>query len=173
MSQNLRDILLGVDQIGCGYEATLESFYRFLIDPETYLTIEVEDVDLILPKEALTVRSAAVENVALQRGVPIKPTEFENFENHMAAHSQRRQELEAEGASEQVLGYFDAHIAETAAMAEQAGGQQAATDQPQTDQLGGDRPGGQEATGLAAAAGSQGVPGAAAPGPGGAPGRPG
>ena len=29
----LRDMVLGVGQIGCGYEAQLESWYRFLIDP--------------------------------------------------------------------------------------------------------------------------------------------
>ena len=29
----LRDLVIGVGQIGCGYEAQLESWYRFLVDP--------------------------------------------------------------------------------------------------------------------------------------------
>ncbi len=30
---SLRDLVVGVGQIGCGYEAQLESWYRFLVDP--------------------------------------------------------------------------------------------------------------------------------------------
>ncbi|MFO0588960.1 MAG: hypothetical protein U0441_15525 [Polyangiaceae bacterium] len=30
---SLRDMVIGVGQIGCGYEAQLESWYRFLVDP--------------------------------------------------------------------------------------------------------------------------------------------
>jgi hypothetical protein len=33
LANNFRDVILGTDQIGCGYEASLESWYRFLIDP--------------------------------------------------------------------------------------------------------------------------------------------
>lgn len=39
----LRDMVLGVGQIGCGYESQLESIYRFLVDPEPYEKIVVED----------------------------------------------------------------------------------------------------------------------------------
>ncbi len=39
----LRDLVKGVGQNGCGYEAQLESWYRFLVDPEPYGTITVKD----------------------------------------------------------------------------------------------------------------------------------
>jgi len=39
----LRDMVLGVGQIGCGYESQLESIYRFLVDPEPYEKIVVEN----------------------------------------------------------------------------------------------------------------------------------
>ena len=39
----LRDMVIGTGQIGCGYEAQLESIYRFLADPEPYDTIAVQD----------------------------------------------------------------------------------------------------------------------------------
>ncbi|MRG90870.1 hypothetical protein GF068_02885 [Polyangium spumosum] len=51
----LRDMVLGVGQIGCGYESQLESIYRFLVDPEPYETISVvnnrampEGIDTVL-----------------------------------------------------------------------------------------------------------------------------
>lgn len=34
VAQKIRNLVLGVDQIGCGYEAPLEAWYRFLVDPE-------------------------------------------------------------------------------------------------------------------------------------------
>ncbi len=39
----LRDMVVGVGQIGCGYESQLESTYRFLVDPNPYETIIVEN----------------------------------------------------------------------------------------------------------------------------------
>jgi hypothetical protein len=39
--ENVRLSVLGVDQIGCGYESQLESWYRFLVDPIPYDTIPV------------------------------------------------------------------------------------------------------------------------------------
>lgn len=39
----LRDMVIGVGQIGCGYESQLESVYRFLADPEPYETITVDN----------------------------------------------------------------------------------------------------------------------------------
>ncbi|HSN97724.1 MAG TPA: hypothetical protein VLS89_05475 [Candidatus Nanopelagicales bacterium] len=39
----LSDMVRGVGQDGCGYEAQLESWYRFLVDPEPYKTITVVD----------------------------------------------------------------------------------------------------------------------------------
>jgi hypothetical protein len=40
---DLRNMVRGTGQIGCGYEAQLESWYRFLVDPEPYETISVID----------------------------------------------------------------------------------------------------------------------------------
>lgn len=41
LAPRLRDMVLGVGQIGCGYESQLESVYRFLVDPAPYETISV------------------------------------------------------------------------------------------------------------------------------------
>ena len=38
---SLKNLVLGAGQIGCGYEAQHESWYRFLIDPEPYQSISV------------------------------------------------------------------------------------------------------------------------------------
>jgi hypothetical protein len=40
---NFRDIVIGVDQLGCGYESQLEGWYRFLVDPEPFESISVID----------------------------------------------------------------------------------------------------------------------------------
>ncbi|NUQ73539.1 MAG: hypothetical protein HUU21_08290 [Polyangiaceae bacterium] len=40
---SLRNMVIGTGQIGCGYEAQLESWYRFLIDPEPYEKITAID----------------------------------------------------------------------------------------------------------------------------------
>ena len=39
----LAEMVTGVGQDGCGYESQLESWYRFLVDPEPYETIAVEN----------------------------------------------------------------------------------------------------------------------------------
>lgn len=39
---SLKDMVQGVGQVGCGYEAQLESWYRFLIDPEPYKDITLQ-----------------------------------------------------------------------------------------------------------------------------------
>lgn len=41
LANSLRDMVKGSGQIGCGYEAQLESWYRFLIDPEPYEKISL------------------------------------------------------------------------------------------------------------------------------------
>jgi hypothetical protein len=38
----LKDMVQGVGQVGCGYEAQLESWYRFLIDPDPYKEITLQ-----------------------------------------------------------------------------------------------------------------------------------
>jgi hypothetical protein len=39
---SLKDLVLGAGQIGCGYESSLESWYRFLVDPDPYKTLTVD-----------------------------------------------------------------------------------------------------------------------------------
>jgi hypothetical protein len=43
LTGKLMEITRGVGTKGCGYEAQLESIYRFLIDPDPYLDIQVQD----------------------------------------------------------------------------------------------------------------------------------
>ncbi|MBK8254765.1 MAG: hypothetical protein IPK82_19155 [Polyangiaceae bacterium] len=43
----LTDMVLGVGQIGCGYESQLESWYRFLVDPAPYQEIVINDKNQI------------------------------------------------------------------------------------------------------------------------------
>jgi hypothetical protein len=38
---SLKDMVLGAGQVGCGYEAQMEGWYRFLVDPDPYEKIEV------------------------------------------------------------------------------------------------------------------------------------
>jgi hypothetical protein len=40
LGTDLESLVRGVGENGCGYEAQLESFYRFLVDPEPYLAVE-------------------------------------------------------------------------------------------------------------------------------------
>ncbi|MBW2529205.1 MAG: hypothetical protein JRI23_33825 [Deltaproteobacteria bacterium] len=42
LGAQLRDLVRGVGERGCGYEAQLESWYRFLVDPEPYASVERE-----------------------------------------------------------------------------------------------------------------------------------
>jgi hypothetical protein len=42
LASTLREMVLGTGQIGCGYESQLESWYRFLVDPEPYASLSVE-----------------------------------------------------------------------------------------------------------------------------------
>ncbi|MEP7119287.1 MAG: hypothetical protein ABJE95_00015 [Byssovorax sp.] len=39
---SLKDLVQGAGQVGCGYESQLESWYRFLIDPEPYKDITLQ-----------------------------------------------------------------------------------------------------------------------------------
>ncbi len=41
LGNSFKDMVLGVGQIGCGYESQLEAWYRFLVDPEPYDTISM------------------------------------------------------------------------------------------------------------------------------------
>jgi hypothetical protein len=39
---NFKDLVVGLGQVGCGYESQLESWYRFLVDPEPYQDITLQ-----------------------------------------------------------------------------------------------------------------------------------
>lgn len=143
---------------------------------EVLKSIEVEDVDSLIPKDAGMGRDPLIENVALERGVEIAPSEFEDFQSHMQAHASRLAELKADMADPWIISSFERHIQATAQMAQQAGAKQFPQGQApgagaQGDQMGGGDEVRQQATGAGAAVGSQGVPGQAAPGPQAAPGR--
>ena len=43
LATKFKDIVLGVGQVGCGYESQLEGWYRFLVDPEPYQSISAFD----------------------------------------------------------------------------------------------------------------------------------
>jgi hypothetical protein len=54
-STAIQDVIVGVGQLGCGYESQLESIYRFLVDPAPYASIslvnsqiEVSGVDVTI-----------------------------------------------------------------------------------------------------------------------------
>ncbi|WP_437826700.1 hypothetical protein [Sorangium sp. So ce1153] len=49
LATKLGNIVQGVGQVGCGFEAPLESLYRFLVDPEPYQTIFVQS-DVAVPE---------------------------------------------------------------------------------------------------------------------------
>lgn len=50
---SLKDLVLGTGQIGCGYEASIESWYRFLVDPDPYEKITVDPSNLRASPEGL------------------------------------------------------------------------------------------------------------------------
>ena len=53
LSADFKDLVTGVDQTGCGLEAQLESFYRFLIQPDPWVkvTLDKGQADLGAPNE--------------------------------------------------------------------------------------------------------------------------
>lgn len=48
LEADLETIVLGAGQEGCGYEATLESWYRFLVEPEPHQDIDVVEGQAVL-----------------------------------------------------------------------------------------------------------------------------
>src|SRR6185295_14541994 len=60
LTANVKAMVLGAGQIGCGYESQMESWYRFLVDPEPYQTIELDQQGRAVPtgidQEILTQR---------------------------------------------------------------------------------------------------------------------
>ncbi|WP_437733033.1 hypothetical protein [Sorangium sp. So ce1335] len=47
----LTAMVRGTGQAGCGFEAQLESVYRFLVDPEPYARIEIDADNIAVPKD--------------------------------------------------------------------------------------------------------------------------
>ena len=45
---HLEDMVGGVGEVGCGFEATLEAWYRFLVDPDPYESIAIEKNEAVL-----------------------------------------------------------------------------------------------------------------------------
>ncbi len=43
LTATFKTLVAGPGEYGCGYEATLESWYRFLVDPQPYLTVELDN----------------------------------------------------------------------------------------------------------------------------------
>jgi len=44
LTAKFRNMVLGVGQVGCGYESQLESWYRFLVDPDPYQSLDRKSV---------------------------------------------------------------------------------------------------------------------------------
>lgn len=65
LNADLERLVRGVGQSGCGHEAQLESWYRFLVDPNPYESIEIVD--------SRAVASGTDENVLKQRSDFLRP----------------------------------------------------------------------------------------------------
>ena len=48
METNLKALVLGAGQLGCGFEATLEAWYRFLIQPDPFESLQLENSNAVL-----------------------------------------------------------------------------------------------------------------------------
>lgn len=48
LSTTLASLIVGAGEVGCGYEAPLEAWYRFLVEPDPYETITVESNQAVL-----------------------------------------------------------------------------------------------------------------------------
>ena len=65
LNGDLTAMVLGVGQTGCGHEAQMESWYRFLVDPDPYQEITVE--------EGRAVATGTDQNVLKQRSDFLRP----------------------------------------------------------------------------------------------------
>jgi hypothetical protein len=66
LTQGIKDLVLGAGQVGCGYESQLESWYRFLADPDPYQSLQLG------PDKAVT--AMGVDNVLLaERAAFLRP----------------------------------------------------------------------------------------------------
>ncbi len=142
---------------------------------------EIEDVDLLIPKGGEKIKDAGVENVMLEKLIPVAVNPGEPHDVHNATHGELLQRLATEGASQQKIELVTAHMLEhsqhqaAAAQAEQQKAQDGqGTPEQQAQGASGagvgpsdGSPARQEATAAAALTGGQGTPGVAAPGPAG------
>jgi hypothetical protein len=48
LESNLKGLVLGAGQLGCGYEATHEAWYRFLVEPDPHESIRISGVQAVL-----------------------------------------------------------------------------------------------------------------------------
>jgi len=65
-----KEMVRGVGQHGCGYEASLEAVYRFLVDPEPYDTIRI---DSIFGGHGIAVLNGVDEALLKQRADFLRP----------------------------------------------------------------------------------------------------
>jgi hypothetical protein len=65
-----RTMVEGVGQHGCGYEASLESIYRFLIDPEPFKTLEL---DTSIGGEGRMIAKGIDQELLAQRAAFLRP----------------------------------------------------------------------------------------------------
>lgn len=155
----------------------LRRFLRSLLK-----TANVDDVDRILPSENETVRSPVAENAAMYRGVKLEPSVAEHMAglgmSHINDHSTFLAAIsEDPNVPESVKAIVTAHLRAHMVLEQQMGGAMQGAGVP-GQQQGAQPPGAggapvrEEATMLGNAAGAQGTPGRASPGPAGVPGRP-
>ena len=143
---------------------------RMLLDEN-----DVEDVDLLIPRNSGKARDPLLENEALKRGVRIVALPSEDHGSHIAAHGALHEEALAAGlvgVASVVSEHIQTHLmlAQQAAMAAAAAGQ--APEGPADGPGGGNTPGEVAGGATEGAVARNGTPGVAAPGPAGAPGRP-
>jgi len=62
LASSFKDLVVGVGQVGCGYEMQLESIYRFLVDPKPYLHVTKDD-----PSEFSSTTVADVDQTLLDQ----------------------------------------------------------------------------------------------------------
>jgi hypothetical protein len=69
---DFRAMVVSADENGCGYEASLEAWYRFLIDPEPPLNV-VKPVDAMGNVSSTTVVEGIDETILAQRAAFLRP----------------------------------------------------------------------------------------------------
>lgn len=158
---------------GAASNPAVARWLRMLLDEN-----EVENADLILPKQAGMNRDPLLENEALKRGVRLDPLPTEDHNAHVQAHGALHEEALAAGLVG-VAGVVAEHIQKHLLVAQQqamamGGGAPGAGAQPPgpPESGGGNTTGEQEGGATEGAVARNGTPGVASPGPAAPPGRP-